>query len=68
MDFDYYRNIFNQYIYQNIIMAVLRKANFHLVDIWRMMKNQSCKRRLRRKFGAWVEEILFDKLNRIQRS
>ena len=40
--------IFNEYIKQNI-MAVLRKANFHSVDICRLMKNQSCKKRSRRK-------------------
>ena len=28
------------YIKQNIIMGVLRKAYFHLVDIFRLMKNQ----------------------------
>ena len=27
------RLIFNEYIKQNIIMAVLRKANFHSVDV-----------------------------------
>ena len=43
----YLRLIFNEYIKQNIIMAVLRKANFHSVDICRLMKNQSCKKRSR---------------------
>ena len=33
--------IFNEYIKQNIIMALLRKANFHSVDICRMLKNRS---------------------------
>ena len=41
--------IFNEYIKQNVIMAMLRKANFHSVDIYRLMKNQSCKKRSRRK-------------------
>ena len=45
----YLRIIFNEYVKRNIIMAVLRKANFHSVDICRLMKNQSCKKRLRRK-------------------
>ena len=45
----YLRIIFNEYVKRNIIMAVLRKANFHSVDIRRLMKNQSCKKRLRRK-------------------
>ena len=45
----YLRVIFNEYIKQNIIMAVLRKANFHSVDICRLMKNQSCKKSPRRK-------------------
>ena len=34
-DLLYLHIIFNEYIKQNIIMAVLRKANFHLVDICR---------------------------------
>ena len=37
------RLVFNEYIKQNIIMAVLRKTNFHSVDICRFMKNQACK-------------------------
>ena len=50
MDFDYYVcGTFNEYIKQNIVMAVLRKANFHSVGICRLMKNQSCKKRSRRK-------------------
>ena len=32
------------YIKQNIIMAVLKKARFHLVDICRLIKNQSRKK------------------------
>ena len=36
--------IFNKYIKQNIIMAELRKANFHSVDIFKLIKNQSCKK------------------------
>ena len=32
---------------QNIIMAVLRKANFHSVDLLSLMKNQSLKTRSR---------------------
>ena len=39
---------FNEYMKQNIITAVLRKANFHSVYICRLMKNQSCKKRSRR--------------------
>ena len=30
-------------------MAVLRKANFHSVDICRFMKNQSCKKKIKEK-------------------
>ena len=48
LDFDYYEEYLTN-IKQNIIMPVLRKANFHSVDICRFMKNQSCKRRSRRK-------------------
>ena len=44
--------IFNEYIKQNIIMKELRKANFHSVDICRLMKNHSCKNRSRRKTGS----------------
>ena len=35
--------IFNKYIKQNIIMAELRKANFHSVNICKLTKDQSCK-------------------------
>ena len=45
----YLHLIFNEYIKQNIIMAVSRKANFHSGDICRLMKNQLCKNRSRRK-------------------
>ena len=38
-----------KYIKQNIIMTVLSKTNFHLVDICRLIKNQSCKKISRRK-------------------
>ena len=37
----YLRITFDEYIKQNIIMAVLRKANFHSANIFRLMKNQS---------------------------
>ena len=30
-------------------MIELRKAHFHLVDIRRLMKNQSCKKKVERK-------------------
>ena len=36
----YLRIIFDEYIKQNIITAVLRKANFHSANILRLMKNQ----------------------------
>ena len=36
--------MFNEYIKQNIVMVVLRKANIHSVYICRLMKNQSCKK------------------------
>ena len=36
--------ISNEYIKQNIIMAVLRNANFRSVNICRLIKNQSCKK------------------------
>ena len=39
--------IFKDYIKQNIIMAVLRKASFHSVDICKLMKNQSCKKKVK---------------------
>ena len=32
---------FNEYIKQNIIMTVLKKANFHSIDICRLMKYYS---------------------------
>ena len=41
-----------KYIKQNIIMVVLRKAKFCSVDICRLMKNQSYKKRLRRKIDS----------------
>ena len=34
---------------QNVIMAVLRKANSHSVDLYRLIKNQKLKRGSRRK-------------------
>ena len=40
MDFDYYDEYFNKYIKQNIVMTMLRKANFHSVEICRLMKNR----------------------------
>ena len=42
------RGIFNEYMKQNIIMAVLRKENFNSVDICRVMKNQSSKKSKRK--------------------
>ena len=35
--------VFNEYIKQNVIIAVLRKTNFHLDDICQLMRNQQCK-------------------------
>ena len=52
MDFDYYQEYLvniNEYIKQSIIMTVLRKANSDSVEICRLMKNQYCERRSRRK-------------------
>ena len=43
------------YIKQNIIMAVLRKANFDSVGICRLMKNQACKKGSRRKTDSNFE-------------
>ena len=40
MDFDYYQEIFNKYIKQNIIVE-----SFHLNDIYILMKNQSRKKK-----------------------
>ena len=40
-------------------MAVLRKANFHSVDIWRLMKNQSCKKDQGEKL---TQTLIFSKL------
>ena len=40
--------IFNEYIKQNIVMVELREANFYSVDICRLIKNQSCKKRSRK--------------------
>ena len=36
--------ILNEHIKQNIIMAELRKANFHSVNICKLIKDQSCKK------------------------
>ena len=36
--------IFHEYIEQNIITEVLRKAIFHSADICKLMQNQSCKK------------------------
>ena len=43
--------MFNEYIKQNLVMAVLRKADFHSVDTCGLMKNQSCNERSRRKIN-----------------
>ena len=39
-------------------MAELRKANFHSVDIWRLVKNQSWKKRSRK----LIQTLIFYKL------
>ena len=39
-------------------MAVLRKANFHSVDICRLMKNQSCKKNQEEKL---IQTLIFSK-------
>ena len=36
--------IFKEYIKQTIIIAELRKGNFHSGDICRLIKNQFCKK------------------------
>ena len=36
MDFDYYDEYFNKYIKRNIVMTMLRKANF--TDWWKTIK------------------------------
>ena len=41
--------IINKYIKQNIIMAELRKANFYSIGSCKLIKNQSCKNRSKRK-------------------
>ena len=41
--------MFNEYIKQNLFMALLRKADLYSVGICRLMKNQSCKERSTRK-------------------
>ena len=38
--------IFKEYMKQNIVMTVLEKANFHSVDICRLTKNQSRKKKI----------------------
>ena len=40
-------------------MVVLRKANFHSVDICRLMKNQSCKESQGEKL---IQTLIFSKL------
>ena len=47
--------ILNEFIEQNIIMVELRKSNFHSVDICRLMKNQSCKKKSRK----LIETLIF---------
>ena len=49
IDFDYYKEYLTSISKKFIIMAVLRKANFHSVEIYRLMKDQSCQERSRRK-------------------
>ena len=47
MGFDYCDEY--EYIKQNIIMAVFRKTNLNSVEIVRLMKNQSCKKKIKEK-------------------
>ena len=54
--------IFNEHIKENIIMAVLRRANFHSVDICRLMKNKSCEKRSRRKSDSNFKTLIYSKL------
>ena len=44
--------IFKEYIKENIIMTVLRKANSHSVDICRFIKNKYVKEDPRRKLDS----------------
>ena len=44
--------IFQEYFKQNITIAMLRKASSHSVDICRLIKFQSCKRKPKRKIGS----------------
>ena len=39
-------------------MTELRKANFDSLDIWRLIKNQSCKKRSRK----LIQTLIFSKL------
>ena len=43
---------------QNIIMAVLRKANYHSLDICKLMKIQSCKKDKAEKL---IQTLIFSK-------
>ena len=51
--------ICKEYIQQNIIMAVLRKANFYSVDVCRLIKkkNQYCKRKSKAK--KLIQTLIF---------
>ena len=58
---DLLRGISNEYIKQNIIVAVLRKANFHSFDICRSIKtNYEKKEDLGEKLS---ETLIFPKLS-----
>ena len=48
-NFDYCEEYLRSTLKQNFVMAVLRKANFHLVDIYKLIINQQCKKRSRKK-------------------
>ena len=50
--------IFKEYIKQNITMAVLGKANFHLVDICRLIKNDIKKDQ----GGKLIQTLILSKL------
>ena len=47
MDFDYYEEYLISISAK--IFAKLRKANFHSVDICTLMRNQSCKKKIKEK-------------------
>ena len=60
IDFDYYEEYLTIVSKKYYYGSVKKKVNFDAVDICRLMKNQKCKRRSRKK--TLIQTLIFSKL------